>query len=174
MIHFTLKLIFGIVFIFPHIENAPIENINKELGEEYDVQVDYSEAEPAFYANEEKRLFVDLLQHQTKEERINTMKELKEKNLKDQKRRRAHRRRRKIRHHQGRNRRVNRNIKRYVRYVNKNLADSKHYQVQLPDRFPFLHCEAPPPDPQSEDQGPGSESVAAGVREPRRPETPET
>ena len=99
-------------FIIPHVKNTPIENITDDLSEEYG-DMDETGTETPVYANVEKRLFEDLLQHQTKEERLNTIKELKEKNLKDQTRRRAIRRRRKAKHN-GRKGRFNRNIKRYV------------------------------------------------------------
>ena len=115
MLTFTIQCLVGIAFIIPHIENTPIENVaNDDLSAEYgESQLDETEIEEPVYANVEKRLFEDLLQHQTKEERLDTIKELKEKNLKDQTRRRAHRRRRKAKHNgRGRERRVNRNIKR--------------------------------------------------------------
>ena len=116
MLTFTIKCIIGIAFVIPYIENTPIENIADDISEDFgDSQMDESGTEAPVYANVEKRLFEDLLLHQTKEERLNTIKELKEKNLKDQTRRRAHRRRRKAKHNvSGRERRVNRNIKRYI------------------------------------------------------------
>ena len=107
----------GIAFIIPHIENTPIENITDDLSEDYG-DMDKTKTEAPVYANVEKRLFEDLLQDQTKEERLNTIKELKEKNLKDQTRRRALRRRRKAKHN-GRKGRFNRNIKRYVHCTSK-------------------------------------------------------
>ena len=112
MLSFAIKCMLGMAFIIPHVKNTPIENITDDLSEEYG-DMDETGTETPVYANVEKRLFEDLLQHQTKEERLNTIKELKEKNLKDQTRRRAIRRRRKAKHN-GRKGRFNRNIKRYV------------------------------------------------------------
>ena len=111
MLSFAITYLVGMAFIIPHIENTPIENITDDLSEEYG-DMDETKTEAPVYANVEKRLFEDLLQDQTKEERLNTIKELKEKNLKDQTRRRALRRRRKAKHN-GRKGRFNRNIKRY-------------------------------------------------------------
>ena len=62
-------------FIIPYVKNPPIENITDDLSEEYG-DMDETGTETPVYANVEKRLFEDLLQHQTKEERLNTIKEL--------------------------------------------------------------------------------------------------
>ena len=126
MLTFTIKCLLGIAFFIPHIENTPIENIVNDLSDEYeDSQLDETVTEAPVYANVEKRLFEDLLRHQTKEERLNTIKELKEKNLKDQTRRRAHRRRRKAKHN-GRKGRVNRNIKRYYSFIQVQILNADH------------------------------------------------
>ena len=70
-----------------------------------------TETEPVY--TKEKRLFEDFFENQTKMERLESIRALKEKNRHDQKRRRAERQRRKTKpHHQGKKNRVNRNTKR--------------------------------------------------------------
>ena len=69
-------------------------------------------ARPAVFTKE-GRLFEDFFENQTKMERLESIRALKEKNRHDQKRRRAERQRRKTKpHHQGKKNRVNRNTKR--------------------------------------------------------------
>ena len=77
MLSLAITYLVGMASIIPHIENTPIENITDDLSEEYG-DMDETKTEAPVYANVEKRLFEDLLQDQTKEERLNTIKELKE------------------------------------------------------------------------------------------------
>ena len=109
--------------LFLAIRSHPIQTYsNDELGMNYDTEEEgehedlietETESSSIIFAKEDKRLFEDYLENQSNEERLQRIRELKEKNKEDQKRRRAERRRRrKSKNRHGEKVRVNRNTKR--------------------------------------------------------------
>ena len=112
-----LSILLLATFLVSGTSTAP--TTGTEDGEDQDQDLEYealledadTEAEPVY--TKEKRLFEDFFENQTKMERLESIRALKEKNRHDQKRRRAERQRRKTKpHHQGKKNRVNRNTKR--------------------------------------------------------------
>ena len=112
-----LSLLLLATFLVSGTSTAP--TTGTEDGEDQDQDLEYealledadTEAEPVY--TKEKRLFEDFFENQTKMERLESIRALKEKNRHDQKRRRAERQRRKAKpRHQGKKNRVNRNTKR--------------------------------------------------------------
>ena len=112
-----LSLLLLATFLVSGTSTAP--TTGTEDGEDQDQDLEYealledadTEAEPVY--TKEKRLFEDFFENQTKMERLESIRALKEKNRHDQKRRRAERQRRKTKpRHQGKKNRVNRNTKR--------------------------------------------------------------
>ena len=92
-------------------EDGEDQNLDQNLEYEALLEDADTEAEPVY--TKEKRLFEDFFENQTKMERLESIRALKEKNRHDQKRRRAERQRRKTKpRHQGKKNRVNRNTKR--------------------------------------------------------------
>ena len=117
------KLLLLVLSTLFAINSHPIQTYsNDELGMNYDTEEEgehenlidtETESSSIIFAKEDKRLFEDYLENQSNEERLQRIRELKEKNKEDQKRRRAERRRRrKSKNRHGEKVRVNRNTKR--------------------------------------------------------------
>ena len=111
----TLLVILPCLLCATSLNAAPLETESENIDPDYEPEEVSEDETEIVFANEEKRLFKDYLDGQSKEERLESIKELKAKNREDQRRRRAQRRRRrKQKHniHDGRTNRVNRNTKR--------------------------------------------------------------